>query len=309
MIDQSRQIESAISYIPAIDRELWVEIGMAVKSEMGDSGFDLWDRWSSQADSYNEKASKAVWKSIKPVGGIGIGTLFHYAKIEGWSDNGIRHTLTPEQIEARRQSAIERQSKQDAETAAEHRRAANKAKWILGQCQLEKHAYFDAKGFPNEIGNVWASDGENPILCIPMRVGKSLVGMQMIDIDGNKKFLRGQQTAQAEFLIDGKGHDWLVEGYATALSLKAALSAIKARFRIHVAFSAGNMKKLAVAYPTALVLADNDASGAGQRVAEETGCKWFMPPTVGQDFNDLHLEIGLFKASQVLRRFLMQNSA
>jgi hypothetical protein len=32
-----------------------------------------------------------------------------------------------------------------------------------------------------------------------------------------------------------------------------------------------------------------------------------MPPTVGQDFNDLHLEIGLFKASQVLRRFLMQN--
>ena len=55
MIDQSRQIESAISYIPAIDRELWVEIGMAVKSELGDSGFDLWDRWSSQADSYNEK--------------------------------------------------------------------------------------------------------------------------------------------------------------------------------------------------------------------------------------------------------------
>ncbi|MBK7352200.1 MAG: PriCT-2 domain-containing protein, partial [Gemmatimonadetes bacterium] len=72
-MDQSRQIESAISYIPAIDRELWVEIGMAVKSELGDSGFDLWDRWSSQADSYNEKSARAVWKSIKPVGGIGIG--------------------------------------------------------------------------------------------------------------------------------------------------------------------------------------------------------------------------------------------
>ena len=40
-MDQSMQIGSAISFIPAIDRELWVEIGMALKSELGDSGFDI----------------------------------------------------------------------------------------------------------------------------------------------------------------------------------------------------------------------------------------------------------------------------
>ena len=51
---------------------------MAVKSELGDSGFDLWDRWSSYEDSYNEASAKAVWKSISPTGAITIGTLFHY---------------------------------------------------------------------------------------------------------------------------------------------------------------------------------------------------------------------------------------
>lgn len=122
-MDQSMQIGSAISFIPAIDRELWVEIGMALKSELGDSGFDLWDRWSSQADSYNPKSAKSVWKSIKPCGGITIGTLFHHAKLEGWVSNGTHQRLTIEEIEARRRLAIERTIKQDAETAAGHRRA------------------------------------------------------------------------------------------------------------------------------------------------------------------------------------------
>ena len=46
------RIESAISFIPAIDRSLWVEVGMAVKSELGEAGRDIWDAWSRGAESY-----------------------------------------------------------------------------------------------------------------------------------------------------------------------------------------------------------------------------------------------------------------
>ena len=304
MIDESMRIESAISFIPAIDRDVWVEVGMAVKSELGDPGFDIWDRWSSQDDSYNENDAKSVWKSISPAGAITVGTLFHYAKLEGWTDDNKRPSLTHEQIQARRQAAIERARKQDAETAAGHRRAAQKAARILRQCSLEKHAYLDSKGFPDELGNVLSLHDGTPLLCIPMRSGKMLVGLQIINIDGNKKFLAGQKSESAEFLIDGKGQDWFVEGYATALSLKAALGALKARFRIHVTFSAGNLKKMASTCPGALVVADNDESKAGERAAQESGCRYFLPPTVGQDFNDLHREIGLFRVSQMLRRFI-----
>ena len=306
MIDDAARIEAAISFIPAIDRDVWVEVGMAVKSELGDSGFDLWDRWSSYEDSYNEASAKAVWKSISPTGAITIGTLFHYAKLEGWTDDGKRPKLTHEQIQARRQAAIERAKKHDAETAEGHRRAAKRAAAIINQTSLDRHAYLDSKGFSDELGNVLKKENCDPLLIIPMRCSRLLVGLQVIAIDGSKKFLSGQKTSGAEFLIGDKGQDWFVEGYATALSLKAALGALKARFRIHVTFSASNMKKMAATCPGAIVVADNDESGTGERAAKDSGCRYFLPPTVGQDFNDLHREVGLFRVSQMLRRFVAQ---
>lgn len=49
-MSEMARIESAIAFVPAIDRSLWVEIGMAVKSELGDAGHDIWDAWSRGAE-------------------------------------------------------------------------------------------------------------------------------------------------------------------------------------------------------------------------------------------------------------------
>jgi hypothetical protein len=38
----SKEIESALSFIPANDREIWLKCGMAIKSELGENGFDEW---------------------------------------------------------------------------------------------------------------------------------------------------------------------------------------------------------------------------------------------------------------------------
>lgn len=214
------------------------------------------------------------------------------------SDNDI--TINREGIQKLLQKAAR-------ERALEGQRAAKKALGILSQCQLQKHAYFDGKGFPEELGNVFVREGFDPLLCIPMRIGSRVVGLQTISIDGEKKFLFGQVTSGAEFLFDGKGQDWFCEGYATGLSLKAALNAIRARYRIHVTFSAHNLKTMAAACDTGLVVADNDASGTGEKAARESGRRFFLPPTVGQDFNDLHREVGLFRVSQMLRRFVMES--
>jgi putative DNA primase/helicase len=97
----------------------------------------------------------------------------------------------------------------------------------------------------------------------------------------------------------------LCEGYATALSIRAALNAIKARYTLFVCFSANNLGRIAKTLPKGLVVADNDASLTGERVARETGWPYFMPPTVGHDFNDLHLSTSLFKCSQALRSALL----
>ena len=205
--------------------------------------------------------------------------------------------------------AIRRRCEKAARELQEGRqKAANKAGRMLRQCTLEKHAYLDGKGFPDELGNVMQQDSGGPLLLIPMRVAGKLVGLQTITTDGEKKFLFGQRCDCAEYVIDNKGRDWFVEGYATGLSLRAALAALKVRYRVHVCFSAHNLTKMASAYPSGLVVADNDASGTGGAAAEKSGRPYFMPPDVGQDFNDLLRDVGVFRASQMLRRFTQESS-
>jgi phage/plasmid primase-like uncharacterized protein len=194
-----------------------------------------------------------------------------------------------------------------AEIEAKRKRAGEKAEWILSQCELATHPYLEAKGFPDEKANVWTTDDGKRLLVIPMRVGTQIVGCQLIDEQGSKKFLSGQRTSDAAFVINNRGPAVLCEGYATALSIRAALAAIKARYTLFVCFSAHNLGRIAKTLPSGLIVADNDASQTGERVAKETGWPYFMPPDVGMDFNDYHRATSLFKCSQALRSALLSS--
>jgi putative DNA primase/helicase len=181
--------------------------------------------------------------------------------------------------------------------------AARKAASILNQCQIGYHPYLERKGFAEDQANVFLRDGLK-IMAIPMRVGHHLVGCQLIDESGEKKFLTGQRTSNATFTFDNKGPHILVEGYATALSVRAALKALKRRYTLHVCFSAGNLAKVAATLPKGFVVCDNDASRTGENTATKTGFPYWMSDTVGEDFNDFHQRVGLFKASQSLGKVI-----
>ena len=200
--------------------------------------------------------------------------------------------------------------RREAAAAAQRKRAqqeaaAKKAGWIMHQCQLGAHEYLKRKGFDEAQGNIWAHEGKK-ILVIPMRVAGRIVGCQLIQEDGEKKFLFGQRTGDAEYIIDNKGPHILCEGYATALSVQQALASVKRRYTLHICFSAGNMVKVAKHVPRGFVVADNDASETGERAAKDIGWPYFMPPTAGHDFNDMHQSLGLFKTSQALHRAMVQ---
>jgi putative DNA primase/helicase len=36
-------VQAALSYIPPNERDLWLKIGMGIKQEFGDAGFDVFD--------------------------------------------------------------------------------------------------------------------------------------------------------------------------------------------------------------------------------------------------------------------------
>jgi putative DNA primase/helicase len=181
--------------------------------------------------------------------------------------------------------------------------AAKRAAYIIGQSQLARHDYLKRKGFPDGEGYVWVNDGKQ-FLILPMRVDHHLVGCQMIDQEGGKKFLYGQRTSGATLTIDNRGVHILCEGYATALSVQTTLKKFKRRYVIHVCFSAGNMKKVAATLPSGVVIADNDASGTGERVAKEIGWPYWMSPVLGEDANDACQRMGVFAFGQSLLKVL-----
>ena len=182
--------------------------------------------------------------------------------------------------------------------------ARKKAGWIMHQCKQETHPYLEAKGFPNELGNVWTKDDER-ILVIPMRIDKRLVGCQLINDKGVKKFLYGQTTKGASFTMNAKGYPIFCEGYATALSIREAMIANNIKYSIHVCFSANNMKFIARQFSYGLIVADNDNSHVGETSARKANKPYWLSPAVSEDFNDFHKRVGLFEASQSLKKKLI----
>ena len=194
----------------------------------------------------------------------------------------------------------------DRQIADNRQAAARKAEAIISQAKVEKHAYLDSKGFPDATGLIYYPDEKTNLLVIPMRVGRQLVGCQLIDRDGGKKFLFGQRCAGAEFVIGNSGIDVWCEGYCTALSVHAVMAALKVRCCVHACLGDKNMLAMAKAAGRGVVIADNDVSLAGERAAKATGLPYFLPETIGHDFNDFHRAVGTFAASQALRRFMQR---
>jgi putative DNA primase/helicase len=87
--DLSRALE-ALQCIPSdLPRNEWVRVLMAAHAAGVPE--EEAEAWSAQAGSFNARDFRDTWRSIKPGGGIGAGTLFKLAAEHGY---GKRRTLT-----------------------------------------------------------------------------------------------------------------------------------------------------------------------------------------------------------------------
>jgi hypothetical protein len=81
---EDERIRKALDHINPDDRDVWLQVGMALKDELGDAGRSLWDQWSRRSDKFDERDQDKTWRSFRRHD-IKIGTLFHYAKQNGWT--------------------------------------------------------------------------------------------------------------------------------------------------------------------------------------------------------------------------------
>lgn len=291
----SDSLYAALSSIPAEDRDLWVRMGMAVKSELGEAGFDLWDQWSRSSARYRERDARSVWRSIRPYGGVTVTALYAEARRHGWrGEAAVRSQVAAAEQQRKRMAARQRaRDKERAETAA------RKAQAMIDQAEFTTHPYLTAKGFPEVQGLVINND----VLLVPMRdvATGALLNVQQIWPGGAKKFLAGGRARGAVHRLGRATVRWYCEGFATALSIKAALARLYRRDQIVVCFSAHNLARMA--RRGGYVVADHDASAAGEKAARESGQRWWMPPEPG-DANDLHQTHGIAGLVKGLRKVL-----
>lgn len=326
------RIRGALQFVDPSDRETWLRMGMAIKSELNGEGFDLWDAWSQQAGSYNARDARDVWRSIRADGGVSIGTLFYEAKANGWRDDGMHQRPTPEELAERQRIAAERAAMEEAEIARERADTAAKAAAILRAATEAKadHPYLVRKKVSPtttlreiNVNNIMRHYGCVPwsggkpmvgrLLVAPVKQGDGLSTVELIDEVGKKAALQGRGTKAGGFWAterlpdgDGAGLTLLIgEGVATVLSAKEA-----AGHPAIAALSSGNLPAVARAmrerYPAAalviladLVRATGEPDPHAIEAARSVGGKLAIPDFGAArdpgmtDMNDLHVRDGL----------------
>ena len=326
-------LRAALYTIPAsCDRGTWWQLAAALKTELGEAGFTLFDSWSQAApDKYDRSTTASTWRSVH-AGRFTIGTVYHLARENGWQgQEPVRREPTPEE----KRRAAEQRRREERRRRAVEERQAKKAVHILSLCEYTTHPYLTRKGFPDAKGLV--HDGD---LIIPMRHYRDyhrLQSIQMIGPDGSKKFLPRGKASEAVYKLGQGGEHYYCEGYTTALSVMAALKRLyrDQHSEVWVCFSAGNIPKVALSSRRSMVIADHDwwrcpkkecrakwdyeskrcpscgSSGVteptGEKHAKQTGLPYWMPPEPGTDANDFALEHGIGRLAVELRDFAMIN--
>ena len=308
------EIEAALRHLDSQDRDQWVRMGAAIKTELGDDGFNVWDAWSQGSDNYKKNDAKSVWKSIK-AGKINIGTLFYEARRNGYNPTEPFKAPTHEQLEARRQAQETSRLKAEQERAQEMATAVEIAAERWNNAQPLKdltHPYLVKKGIDDPILTRQLRMEGNSLL-LPLKKEGRIVGLQEINEKGGKYFTKGMDFKGASMVIGSwsagqRNGIVLTEGYATAASIHKATGKT-----CIVCFTGNNLASVAERLPKAdipiLIAADvNDYKGAGLKYAhaakEVLGDKsTVIAPTFteadihtfkGQhnstpsDFNDLH---------------------
>ena len=205
---------------------------------------------------------------------------------------GRKLTATEEMAHARRMA--EAKALRDAELERKHEVAASTVEtiWASAQAASPEHPYLQRKGIGVHGARV-TGDGR---LVVPL-YGQDghLSSLQYIAHDGSKLYHPGGQTGGKFWMVgtmDEPGTLFVAEGFATAATIhettgRPCVVSYSASSLVPVT---GTLREMYGATQDIVIVADNDKSGVGQKLADQASAKFgarvVIPPIEGMDAND-----------------------
>ncbi|MBR5675926.1 MAG: PriCT-2 domain-containing protein, partial [Neisseriaceae bacterium] len=272
------EVETALTYIDSTNRETWVRVGTALKTEFGEQGFEMFDTWSKTAKNYNAGAVKSAWKSFQ-IGKSNIGYVFNRAKENGFVRQNVKPMSAAEIAERERRNAelAKKAEKERQEKAFEAARMANYI-WAKSTTAIPlNHGYLQKKGISDPA--VLKSIRYNPrfkTLVIPLKNKGHIVGLQFINADGSKNFNADIEKKGSAITIGNR--DDMVNGFFVAEGFATAASIVQATGKPCImAIDAGNLPIVAENLKTfvsnnnvpVVFCTDKDADGKGEKYAKQ----------------------------------------
>lgn len=286
-----------IAVIPSEDRSVRLKVAASLYVEYGDEAYDSYIEWATQ--SAERKSAVSMWKWGRRVRKITVASLVMLAKQHGWTPE----RNTPWNPTPRAPLDL------SAEIAAKQKHDSNAAYILRTMVPIgvgQSHPYLERKKIP--LAHRLNLSIYKGLLVIPMYPfsgsGNNAEDVQLIDDQGNKKFLSGGTGATNKFAFCGfdakstpiSAWDYIsvCEGWGTGMGYHLLTGA-----PVLAGFNDSNSVKLVEyihkTYPhkRIMYIADNDESQAGQRAARQVSAiaDIWMSSTKGADASDVAAEL------------------
>ena len=317
-------IHEVLSWIsPDTNRLDWLKVATAIKA--GGYDFSTFDEWSSSGGDYNRADTKSAWRSINSSALARIENpdayLVSFAKKQGYQPTAPIKAKSSEELQREKAARAAQQAENDRKEKANQARAAAKAQRLwnasapfntnpyllykgakaageLRQISTEqaKAILYGSQKYPIN-GSKGPLEGDLLIFLIGDETG--ITTCQLIDEKGSKHILKGGRKAGCNWEVgENKSEIQIGEGLATVLTAYEAkpintISAIDASGVLKEAIKQRALnpdsKIIILGEPDKKTGAPNKQHIKAQRAAGA----YLAMPTVGDDFNDMHLEMGL----------------
>jgi hypothetical protein len=94
-----RKIRLALKHISSVGYDEWLKVGMALHSTGDKHAYELWDKWSRRrVEKYDEDVQAYKWNSFGGQDGIGLPTIYRFAKKDGFNQRGLIPGIRPDQL-------------------------------------------------------------------------------------------------------------------------------------------------------------------------------------------------------------------